>query len=77
MPDNPTCETCKHWNTEEASHEDPQMVQRPCDNPATDDMRSGINTTSEEMMLTGPDFGCIHHEPKSKAKPDQDEDTRF
>lgn len=63
-----TCDTCKWW----IHHGYVSLIgnnHRVCENPKIQES----NTGDDEMgypydeggyMSTGPNFGCIHHEPK-------------
>ena len=66
MTDYPRCKTCKHWD-----RQGPQWEGLyGCMNPKVVD---GFGTVDEANAMmgdfyTGPDFGCIHHEPKESPK---------
>jgi hypothetical protein len=61
-----TCKTCKYWGV---------YIKRSCDREGTiydqsnqDDFyveADALDDTGlESFLMTGPNFGCIHHEPK-------------
>ena len=64
-----TCKDCKWWRS---------TISGYCDNPKLDDTlggtpghldgswNHGIHQLMSERTQYGPDFGCIHHEPKEK-----------
>lgn len=67
-----TCDTCKWWDRQSYSV-DPPFVGRKCFSPLFEDSGSGNpegSVTQSGMdagyveLLTGPKFGCIHHESK-------------
>lgn len=57
--DYPRCKTCKHWDDRVEGEE----LFRDCTN-----IRISVGYYSDEAIAdpfaTGPDFGCVHHEPK-------------
>ena len=60
-----TCKDCKYWRPKELSH----AVCHPCDHgkvgqEAADGIFEEGMTYYHERIHTGPDFGCIHFEPK-------------
>lgn len=68
-----TCETCKHWN----SHPDEpyegsclnEKIQGISDSETVRTPHDGLVASSgfdcsSAWIVTGPDFGCIHHTPK-------------
>jgi hypothetical protein len=63
MTDYPRCKACRFWDTLIQTHTPTEMFCE-CVNPAVRN-----NTTSDGAaplgdFFTGPNFGCIHHEPK-------------
>lgn len=67
-----TCKTCKWWKWFEAKQElekKPEFTHKPCLNPKTWDDSGSLDGTYimnsiDSFLVTGPSFGCIHHEPK-------------
>lgn len=69
-----TCKTCKWWHKSiiQMTHEESVTVELDvCANPSVHNPLSGIEaiatTAFKYPIITGPDFGCIHHE---ENKPD-------
>lgn len=73
LPESPTCSTCKWWlandgipgGTCDLAHE---MIERHV--PGSPAVATGdqffaysARTRMAGYLHTGPDFGCIHHEP--------------
>ncbi len=71
-----TCKTCKYWHDDEFGNE--WGLFKPCHHSKVHDNNRFHDHTQDELVdvlcastdgdtptiLTGPDFGCIHHEPK-------------
>lgn len=78
MTDKPTCSSCKWWGSPRdkwASKDEPkgvcQLLSRKQDRDFMLDVCSHCTSVSEDChscgrIFTGPDFGCIHHEPKEQ-----------
>lgn len=63
-----TCKTCKWWGHFLTRRGDGRC-KMPLHDPEVDPDLRGSNTMSggtagPATIWTGPDFGCIHHEPK-------------
>lgn len=66
-----TCKTCKWWDAENENHRGytPPVDGHPCKCPKIDDsphyrVNGDLAAPSESgTFFTGPDFGCVHHEP--------------
>jgi hypothetical protein len=70
-----TCDTCKHWGPNRGIHSVHQVIMGACYSPAIDDNSISdvadnpafacLDTPGEPgKLVTGPKFGCIHHEAK-------------
>ena len=66
----PRCRTCKYWDDDTVfSFGDQGSCGHEASGSSDDDgmcyYSSGGSYPAEAMLVhTGPDFGCIHHEPK-------------
>ena len=62
-----TCKTCKHWEKE---NHIPHWTEHRCiilNDHERDEGRADCLVAPDQGLggiYTGPDFGCIHHEPK-------------
>jgi hypothetical protein len=62
-----TCKTCKWWNNNPLGNEIPntwgycdELERISGDIPPVD----GLLAIYADAILTGPDFGCVHHQEK-------------
>ena len=65
-----TCKTCVWWD----SHEWNKTIRRQCNHEALNknaDESCGLSDAGcsyeQSTILTGPDFGCIHHRLSQEA----------
>lgn len=77
----PTCKTCKHWGPNRVEH---RAIENPetgaCRNSdklvdSTIDMPpDGVCIDcgdGDQVLVTGPEFGCVHHDFKDDATREQ------
>ena len=70
--ENQTCKTCRHWGGPDDVYDIPSYPKgaRRCLHPSVgggghsdDGHERSDAANSYECIGTGPDFGCVHHEP--------------
>ncbi len=73
------CKTCKHWGRNRGSNHDESRRLKSCSAPGvlygymaqsydeTPDNGALVEDDEGWGMNTGPDFGCVLHEPKEGA----------
>lgn len=64
-----TCDTCKHWGTGSwGSNLDVSACGKLETEPAAHDIKPdsayAVDKQGMAGFMTGPKFGCIHHEPE-------------
>ena len=75
---NGTCDTCKHWNTLPTDEGrmggclHPRLVNE--NDPSIDGLSYAGVYEELAVLLTGPKFGCLHHEAKVTVKPHPDQE---
>lgn len=65
------CATCRHWGPDALYDDGPRTCSRaddangygPPSAPTAPRDAFAMFSESESPLYTGPDFGCIHHEP--------------
>lgn len=61
-----TCDSCRWWGSDVSSEEEDH--NKECEKATwfrpNDDDGFGIDSGINSRIVTGPKFGCIHHEPK-------------
>lgn len=63
-----TCKTCKWWEVATSLGGQPQKYGN-CENVmSSKPVSDRIYEDEYTHVMTGPDFGCIHHEPKGGAE---------
>ena len=70
LSDKPTCKTCKHWyqHNDGSCGQCGQLVIDGDGEPVANGVASRCPTETDfGALVTGPDYGCIHHEPKETA----------
>lgn len=72
----PTCNTCKHWGPNGSGSTLPNPEMGACRNAtmitdSVSDIRSDGMCIDcgdgDQVLVTGPDFGCVHHDFKDEA----------
>lgn len=65
------CKTCKHWKKESKYTTDSGSIKLHCEIIESSREFEGSNDglvilvmDAPFQVFTGPDFGCVHHEPK-------------
>lgn len=69
-----TCDTCKWWGNKKEAYSDTGSDNiKPCGSPCIDTDYTGEDCAEVEnnghqdersFFITGPKFGCVHHESK-------------
>ena len=70
-----TCKTCKHWGLNRGFSTDATRRLKSCSAPSMcswytvnlDDIPDNGALVDDDGIQTGPDFGCILHEPLDGA----------
>lgn len=62
----PTCKTCRWWDRPWPNREVNKRSCAALEDRDGDDAVIDDDGTSRPLY-TGPDFGCVHHEPKEGA----------
>jgi hypothetical protein len=58
-----TCKTCKHWEKQDHLEEIVRVCLLSKSDWKMDDPKQFLDAEQYGGVLTGPDFGCILHEP--------------
>ena len=69
MPDYPRCKTCRWWEDNDMYGNGVSYCTSPAnrrDSPYRPDGACSMGEQGKEDILTGPDFGCVHHEWKEE-----------